>query len=235
MKVLITQPNYIPWRGYFHAICLADVFVVYDDAQYTRRDWRNRNLIKTRTGLQWLTIPIQVKGKYYQKISEAVISDPRWSAKHWKAIQLNYARAPYFATYAPVFEQLYQSLENETYLSTVNLAFIETICRILGITTRILSSANFTYTGTKSEKLVSICTQLNATHYISGKAAAQYLDTSLFAAQQIRVIWMNYTNYPPYEQLYPPFQSPVTILDLIFNTGPNAATYFCLPNLMPTI
>ncbi|OWY23564.1 hypothetical protein C7N43_26645 [Sphingobacteriales bacterium UPWRP_1] len=225
MKVLITQSNYIPWRGYFHAIGLADVFVVYDEAQYTRRDWRNRNLIKTANGLQWLTIPIHVKGRFYQKISEATVSDHRWAARHWKAMQLNYMRAPYFAQYAPVFEQLYHQLHHETNLSNINLAFIEAICRILGIKTQIRTSADFDFEGTKSEKLVSICRQLCATHYISGKAARGYLDMELFTRNNMEVVWMNYANYPDYHQLYPPFHPQVTVLDLIFNEGPRAPMF----------
>lgn len=228
MKVLITQSNYIPWRGYFHAIGLADVFVVYDEAQYTRRDWRNRNLIKTANGLQWLTIPIHVKGRFYQKISEATVSDHRWAARHWKALQLNYARAPYFTQYAPIFEQLYHQLHQETSLSNINLAFIETICGILGIKTQIRPSTDFVFDGTKSEKLVSICRQLRATHYLSGKAAQGYLDMELFSRHNMEVVWMNYANYPEYHQLYPPFQSQVTVLDLIFNEGLRAPQFSCL-------
>ena len=95
-KVLITQSNYIPWKGYFDAIAIADEFVVYDDMQYTRRDWRNRNLIKTKNGLEWLTIPVEVKGKYFQKIRDTKISDPKWAIKHWSIISQNYAKAKYF-------------------------------------------------------------------------------------------------------------------------------------------
>lgn len=232
MKALITQPNYIPWRGYFYAISLADVFVVYDEVQYTRRDWRNRNVIKTPNGLQWLSIPIQVKGKYHQKICDAQISDSLWAVKHWKAIQLNYARAPFFYEYATVMEQLYLSLQNEQYLSKVNLAFIHTLCQLFNINTPIRSSSEFSFSGEKSEKLVAICTQLNATHYLTGKAAQPYLATQLFTQKNIEVVWLDYEHYPTYPQLYPPFQSQVSVLDLLFNMGPGAKAYLSpLPSI----
>src|SRR5208283_1807000 len=87
------QSNYIPWKGYFDIINRVDEFMLYDDAQYTRRDWRNRNKIKTPRGLRWLTIPVRVKGKFHQKICETEISDPGWAAGHWQTLRQNYARA----------------------------------------------------------------------------------------------------------------------------------------------
>lgn len=222
MKVLITQPNYIPWRGYFYAINLADVFVVYDDVQYTRRDWRNRNLIKTPIGLQWLTIPVQTKGKYLQKINETAIADPHWAARHWKTLHLNYAKAPHFATVASVFENLYQTMVNQTLLTKVNLTFITAICNLLYIKTPIVLSSQFELKGTKSEKLAHICKQLGATEYLSGKAAMEYLDVDLFSQLNISVTWLQYNHLPPYRQLYPPFEPHVTVLDLLFNEGNQA-------------
>src|SRR5574341_355883 len=106
-RVAIVQSNYIPWKGYFDMIASVDEFILYDDMQYTRRDWRNRNIIKTANGLLWLTIPVQVKGKYYQKVCETVISDQNWNQKHWNSITHNYARARYYREYKEVFEDLY--------------------------------------------------------------------------------------------------------------------------------
>ena len=107
-KVAILQSNYIPWKGYFDIINLVDEFILYDDMQYTRRDWRNRNQIKTVDGVKWLTIPVDTKGKFFQKINETKVSDHKWAEAHWKAICLNYAKAPYFKTYEPLFEELYR-------------------------------------------------------------------------------------------------------------------------------
>lgn len=217
MKVLITQSNYIPWKGYFDAINKADVFVLYDDMQYTKRDWRNRNLIKTAKGLQWLTIPVQVKGKYFQKINETIVSEKDWNKSHWDQIRNAYRQAPYFKTYQSFFEDLYKS-SNEEYLSKINHSFLSSICGLLGISTKFMWSHEFELKGDKSEKLLNICKELNATHYISGPAAKDYLDESLFKAENITVEWMEY-NYNEYPQQFPPFQHGVSIIDLLFNCG----------------
>ena len=217
MKVLITQSNYIPWKGYFDAINKADVFVLYDDMQYTKRDWRNRNLIKTAKGLQWLTIPVQVKGKYFQKINETIVSEKDWNKSHWDQIRNAYRQAPYFKTYQSFFEDLYRS-SNEEFLSKINHSFLSSICGLLGISTKFMWSHEFELKGDKSEKLLNICKELNATHYISGPAAKDYLDESLFKAENITVEWMEY-NYNEYPQQFPPFQHGVSIIDLLFNCG----------------
>ena len=224
MKVFISQSNYIPWKGYFDAIRRADVFVLYDDMQYTKRDWRNRNQIKTPNGLQWLSIPVKVKGKFFQKISETEVSDLDWALKHWQTIRQNYLKAPFFPEYGPLFETLYHRATEEG-LSQINYLFLKTIAGMLGITTHFRWSSEFDLKGDKSEKLLHICRDLQATHYISGPAAKGYLDEDLFRKNEIDVLWMDYSGYPEYPQLYGPFDHHVSILDLIFNTGPNAASY----------
>jgi len=225
-KVAIIQSNYIPWKGYFDMINMVDVFVLYDDAQYTKRDWRNRNKIKTPQGLIWLTIPVEIKGKYKSSaIKEIKTLDNKWRTKHWKSIELNYKKAPYFNQYASIFQKLYLE-ENETYLSKINYSFIKTINKILGITTELKWSWEFELKGDKSEKLLNICKDLNADVYLSGPAAKTYLDVELFNKNGIEVQWMDYSGYPEYPQLYtPPFVHEVSIIDLIFNTGENAIEY----------
>ncbi len=222
MKVFISQSNYIPWKGYFDAIRRADVFVLYDDMQYTKRDWRNRNQIKTPNGLQWLSIPVKVKGKFFQKISETEVSDPDWALKHWQSIHQNYQKAPFFPEYGPLFETLYRSATEER-LSQINYHFLKAIAGMLGITTRFRWSSEFDLQGDRSEKLLHICKDLQATHYISGPAAQGYLDMELFRKNGIDVLWMDYAGYPEYPQLFGPFNHHVSILDLLFNTGPGAA------------
>jgi hypothetical protein len=106
-KAAIVQSSYIPWKGYFDLIRQVDEFILYDDVQYTRRDWRNRNLIKTPHGLSWLTIPVDVKGKYFQSIRETRIADPGWAERHWKTIVHNYSRAPHFDHHRQKLEELY--------------------------------------------------------------------------------------------------------------------------------
>jgi hypothetical protein len=216
-KIAISQSNYIPWKGYFDLINSVDEFTLYDDAQYTRRDWRNRNKIKTPQGLQWLTIPVDVKGKYFQKINEIKINDKGWGVRHWQQIKQNYAKAKNFKKYKDIFEELYLSCKEE-YLSEINHKFIIAINQILGIKTKIRFSSEFEIYGDQTEKLINICKQCNATVYISGPAAKTYFDEQLAKKENILVKYMNYENYKEYEQLYPPFEHGVTILDLILNT-----------------
>lgn len=223
-KIAILQSNYIPWKGYFDLINMVDEFVLYDDMQYTRRDWRNRNKIKTPNGLAWLTIPVEVKGKYFQKINETKISEKDWAKKHWQSIVHNYSKAKYFKEYKEIFEELYLGCDEE-YLSQINYKFITAINEILRIKTKIRWSSEFELVDGQTEKLLGICKDCAADIYLSGPAAKDYLDESLFEAENIKVEWMNYGGYLEYEQLFPPFEHGVSILDLIFNEGPNATKF----------
>jgi len=223
-KVAILQSNYIPWKGYFDLIDTVDEFVLYDDMQYTRRDWRNRNKIKTPNGLKWLTIPVDVKGKYFQAIKDTKVSDKSWAKKHWSSLQHNYAKAKYFKEYQGKFESLYLDLK-ESSLSQINYQFIMVINDILDIKTNIRWSSEFNLVEGKTERLLGICNDCGATEYISGPAAKGYLDESLFEKNGIQVTWFNYVGYPEYSQLYPPFEHAVSVLDLIFNEGSNAKDF----------
>lgn len=223
-RVAIVQSNYIPWKGYFDIISKVDRFILYDDVQYTKQDWRNRNQIKTPQGLQWLTIPVQKKKCLENKIQEISISDSGWRKKHWKSIKQNYGRAPFFGEYAAVFETLYlQNLEDN--LSRINFQFIEVINGLLGIKTEILFSREFSLPSGKTERLVELCRQSEADEYVTGPAALRYLDQALFHRAGIALSRIDYSGYPEYPQLYPPFVHQVTVLDLIFNTGPDALRY----------
>lgn len=223
-KVAIVQSNYIPWKGYFDLINLVDEFILFDDMQYTKRDWRNRNLIKTPAGLKWLTIPVAVKGNFFQKIKDTTISDPRWARRHWESIVHNYAKAKYFDLYRGLFENLYLNSQ-ERFLSRINYAFLSAICKILAIETRVSWSEDYISVDGKTERLVSICKQAAATTYVSGPAAGDYLDGTLFNDEQISLEYMDYSSYPEYKQLFPPFKHQVSIIDLIFNEGPDATKY----------
>ncbi|KAA9340834.1 WbqC family protein [Adhaeribacter soli] len=225
-KVAILQSSYIPWKGYFDLINSVDEFVLYDCVQYTDRDWRNRNRIKTPNGLQWLTIPVHAP--YLEKLSVSEVKvlnqKPLWQEKHWKSLVANYSKAPYFELYRQTFEDLYLKTEFE-YLSQVNEAFIQTICDILDIKTCIRNWQEFEISGDKNERLVNICKQAGASVYLSGPAAQAYLKEEAFAAAGIKVEWMNYNGYPDYPQFFPPFVHEVSILDLLFQTGANAKDY----------
>jgi hypothetical protein len=223
-KIAILQSNYIPWKGYFDLINMVDEFVLYDDMQYTKRDWRNRNKIQTSQGLKWLSIPVEVKGKYFQKISDTKINEKNWSKKHWETIKHTYAKAPYFKDYKDIFEALYLH-NNEEYLSQINYRFIIAINQILGIDTKIRWSSEFDLVEGQTEKLLGICKDAKADIYLSGPAAKNYFDEELAKKENIEVEWMNYSGYPMYNQLNEPFVHGVTILDLIFNEGANATKF----------
>lgn len=224
-SIVITQSNYIPWKGYFDGINTVDELVLYDDMQYTRRDWRNRNLIKTKDGLKWLTIPVEVKGKYFQKINETRVSDRSWARQHWSTILHNYSKAAYFTELKPFFEDLYRKAGEEVYLSRINYLFIQGICELLGITTTITWSHDLDLSGDKTGRLVNLCAARGASDYYSGPAAKNYLQEPLFEEKNIRVHYFDYSNYPEYRQLHPPFEHGVSILDLLFNEGPHAKNF----------
>jgi len=224
-KALITQSNYIPWKGYFDAINMADEFVIYDEVQYTKRDWRNRNIIKTPQGSQWLSIPVQVKGNFFQKIKDTKISQKDWGKKHWNTLKQNYAKALHFKNFSPIFEEFY--LNNQLqYLSEINYELILIICKILGIQTKISYSDSYPILQEgQTERLVDICQQLNANVYYTGPAAKNYMNEQLFRDANIQVCYLDYNGYPEYRQLYGNFTHQVSILDLIFNEGSNATKF----------
>jgi hypothetical protein len=222
--VAILQSNYIPWKGYFDLIGLVDEFILYDDVQYTRRDWRNRNKIKTPSGVKWLTIPVVVKGRYAQRVRETEVADQTWSRDHWQAIAHNYARAPFFDQYRERLEELFLGCQ-EQMLSQVNARFLRALCEILGIRTRMSWSMEYQLIEGKTERLVDLCRQAGATRYLSGPAARSYIDEAQFAGAGIELSWMEYADYPEYRQLYPPFDHAVSVIDLILNEGPDAPRF----------
>jgi hypothetical protein len=224
MRLAIVQSSYVPWKGYFDLIHAVDQFVLYDDVQFTRRDWRNRNRIKTPRGPAWLTIPVNTKGRYLDPIKDITVSEPSWGVQHWKTIAANYARAPYFSKYAGIFERLYLECR-DTRLSAINYTWIQAICRILGIDTRLSWSMDYELAQGRTERLVGICRQVGATSYISGPSARSYIDAQQFVAANVELTYFDYSGYPEYSQLFPPFHHHVSILDLIFNQGPDAARY----------
>jgi len=222
-KIAVLQSNYIPWKGYFDLINMVDEFILYDSVQYTKNDWRNRNKIQTNQGLKWLTIPIR-QNSLKQKISETQISDNRWSVKHWKTICQNYSNAKYFHIYKEQFEKIYLN-NSEEYLSQINYKFIVEICKILNIETLIRWDSEFNLIDGRTEKLISICKQCDASIYLSGPSAKNYFNEEKAKKSNIEVEWMDYNNYKEYNQLNSPFAHDVTILDLIFNNGPNSKNF----------
>lgn len=223
-KVAIVQSNYIPWKGYFDLIAAVDEFILFDDMQYTRRDWRNRNKIKTPNGVQWLTVPVVVKGKYDQKIRETEIDGSSWSTVHWKSLELNYRRSNSFDDVAQWLRPLYLG-EDYTHLSFLNQKFIKAICDYLGISTRITSSSDYSLVEGKTERLADLCRQAGAEEYIAGPASRDYIEEKVFLDSGVNLSWFNYDDYPEYPQLWGEFAHEVSILDLLFNCGKESSRF----------
>lgn len=223
-RIAIVQSSYIPWKGYFDLIRGVDEFVLYDDVQFTRRDWRSRNRIKTPEGPMWLTVPVAVKGRFTQRIRETEIADARWAANHWQNIRRAYGRAPFFARYEEALAALF-STATDRRLSVVNHHFITGLCALLGITTRITWSMDYTLEEERTARLVGICRQAGAREYVSGPAARDYIDAGQFARAGITLSYADYGGYAEYPQLYPPFEHAVSVIDLLVHAGPDALRY----------
>lgn len=223
-KIAILQSNYIPWKGYFDLINSVDEFIILDEMQYTKNDWRNRNRIKTIQGILWLTIPVRSEC-LSQKINETQIAKP-WGFKHWKTLTMAYAKAPCFSMYKDVFEEFYTEkgvqLKN---LSQINVELILMISKILGIKTKISLDTDYGVIKGKNERLIDLCRKTSATTYLSGPAAKDYISYEMFKEAGINLEWIDYSDYPEYPQLYPPFEHGVSILDLLFSVGSDAYKY----------
>ena len=224
-RIAAIQSSYIPWRGYFDIIGLVDEFILLDEVQYTKRDWRNRNRAKTAQGPLWLTIPVQVKGRYHQRIDEVRVADREWAERHWQTLRQSYAAADRFDAVAEQLAALYEQAADVERLSDVNRMFLEGICPMLGIDTKLSWSTNYESEGAMTDRLASLCEQAGADEYVSGPSAKAYLDEDVLASRGIAVRWMDYEGYPEYPQVHPPFEPAVSRVDLLFSTGFEAARY----------
>lgn len=223
MRVAIIQSSYIPWKGYFDLIHAVDTFIFLDDVQFTTRDWRTRNRIKTPNGPQWLNIP--VGNRTDQLIHEVEIKDASWQRKHWASIRHSYGKAPFFKDYEAFFASVYLD-RTWSSLSQLNQYLIRQIAtEFLGIRTVFRDSREFQATGKRQDRLISLLPLAGATHYVSGPSARSYIDPRQFEAAGIELSYHDYPDYPVYPQLYPPFEPAVSILDLLFNTGPQASHF----------
>jgi hypothetical protein len=223
-RVAAIQSNYVPWKGYFDVINVVDEFILLDEVQYTKRDWRNRNKIKSNQGTQWLTVPVAVKGSFHQRIDETRIAEPAWADRHWRTLTHVYRRAACYDEVAPRLEAVYADARFER-LSELNRTLLETVAGILGITTTLTWSTEYETTGTRGERILELCLAARADEYVSGPSARSYMDEAEFERHGIRVLWCNYDDYPPYPQFSEPFEHGVSILDLLFHTGSDAPHY----------
>lgn len=226
--VVITQSNYIPWRGYFDLIRQADELILLDSVQFTRRDWRNRNLVRTSNGLVWLTIPVEVKGKYDQSIDETLIADEKWAAQHLRTIGHAYARARHAGSWLPRVGEALETAAQYRRLTDVNEALLRQFCNWLGIKTTILRCTDVLprdelVAAEPAERILSLARAREATRYLSGPRARAYLEPSAFKAAGIDLAWMSYEGYPEYPQCWGGFEAQVSIVDLLINMGSEAA------------
>lgn len=224
MRIAVIQSCYVPWRGFFDLIGRCDQYVMFDHVQYAKRHWHNRNVIKTAAGPAWLTIPVVSKGRFEQTIDAVEIAEP-WAEKHWRAIELAYRRAPFFGGLADRVRGWYERAAKEVLLTEVNAIFLKEIAALLGLSTRIVRDTAYPAQGVKTERLLAIVRAAGADCYLSGPSAKAYFDEPLFAHAGIKVEWMSYDGYAEYPQLHGPFVPAVSVLDLLFNVGPDAPRY----------
>ncbi len=226
MKCVILQPSYIPWRGYFHQIQKADVFVFYDDVQYDDRGWRNRNRVKTASGARWLTIPVLSQGVQLAKtkIQDIRIArDLPWERKHLATLQHSYGQAPFFERYHGLVKGFYE--RHDECLADFTIAVTLALAAELRLTnTRFLRSSAMAVQGAKTDRLLALLAAVGADHYISGPSARDYIDEKKLRAAGVTLEYMTY-DYPEYEQLYPPFDPAVSVLDLLFMKGEGAGRH----------
>lgn len=249
MRVVILQPSYLPWLGCFDQIHRSDVFVFYDDVQFDKNGWRNRNRIKTPKGPQWLTIPVQTSGRFGQTIRDTMIDNQQpWADKHRRALETNYRRAPHFAWAMGIVEPILR--QRWELLADLDIELTLAIARALGLGRRCCRTANeaglhdspsgttlaglvaprqrfvrsseLGIAGGQTERLVRICTHFGATEYLSGAAAKSYLDITQFQKAEIRVEFQEYV-HPEYAQLHGAFEPHLSIVDLMMNAGQESA------------
>ncbi|CAN5153267.1 WbqC family protein [soil metagenome] len=226
--VAIVQSSYIPWRGYFGLIAASETFVFLDSVQFTRRDWRSRNRIKTAQGPQWLTVPVQSKGAYHAAIDEIDVADAGWVEKHLSAIRGAYAQAAFFRDGFPQLEAAYQACRSEVRLSEINIGLTTALCRALNIRTRLVRDTELLPREVlvgfdPTERLVRLCTAAGAGRYLSGPAARSYLDQGAFSRAGVSVAWADYSGMCPHRQLWGAFEPQVSVIDALLNLGPEGA------------
>lgn len=222
-RIAIIQSSYIPWKGYFDIIHDVDEFIFLDDVQFTTRDWRTRNRIKTAQGPLWLSVPAGANRD--RKICEVVLNNHAWQTKHWETIRHAYAAAPFFDRYRVFLEDIYLRTTWHS-LSEMNQEIVTRIARdLLGIKTRMTDSRGYSVGGRRTDKLANLVIAAGGSHYLSGPTARDYIDPGIFARNGIQLEYKDYRGYPEYPQLHPPFEHAVSILDVLFHTGPEAPAH----------
>ncbi|MCP3983668.1 MAG: WbqC family protein [bacterium] len=223
MRLAIMQPTYLPWSGYLDLADQVDAFVFLDDASFAHRSWQQRNRIVANGALQWLTVPVRVKGLRGQTIQEVEIARPDFWLKHLRTLAHAYARAPFFAQSAPGLEAVFSRQGGWTELAGLNLALIEWLFDEFGIAVPTHRSSQLKAGSRRGERLAAICEELGADHYLSTPGAEPYLmeDQEPFLSRGIRVSIQSF-ELPLYSQCCESFVSQASAVDLLFNEGPEA-------------
>lgn len=220
--VAILQPGFLPWLGFFDQMIRSDHFVYYDDVQFDKHGWRNRNRIKTSHGLAWLTVPVRHSGHHGQTIAETEIDHSRpWSHKMVRTIEQVYSRSPHCHRYSRELGDILCAEPPTPLLLDLDLRVIDLMRRWLQIDTPAVRSSTLGIEGGQSDRLVAICRHFGADRYLSGSAAKSYLQQELFDAAGISVVWQDY-QHPVYRQLYGEFIPSLSALDLVLNLGPDS-------------
>lgn len=217
MIIGILQPGYLPWLGFFEQIYRSDMFVFYDDVQYDKNGWRNRNRIRTASGVQWLTVPVLLKNESKQIIKDVKINNQEnWRKKHLTSIRTNYSKGEYFNDYFPLLEKIYAREWN--YLIDLNMELVYVLCDMLGLKKPFKFSSELDVEGDKNSRLVNICNKLGANKFYEGQTGKEYINMDVFKSAGIEVEFQNY-KHPEYSQLYGDFIPYLSVIDLLFNEG----------------
>lgn len=223
MKAAIHQLQYWPGLRFFAKMRQADLFIYLDDVQYEKREFQNRNRIRTPRGWQYLTVPVISKGRFSQKINEVELENTgAWAADHLQAIKLNYARAPFFKEHLPALEELYS--RDYRLLADLAIATMDFLREALGIKTPVKFSSEYAVEEASSARLARLCAAAGAGEYLSGAGAKAYLDPGVFSFAGIKLSWQEFKPRE-YPQAFPGFEPDLSALDLLLNCGPRSADW----------
>lgn len=217
MRIGILQPGYLPWLGFFEQVYKSDVFIIYDDVQYDKHGWRNRNRIKSANGIQWLTVPVLTTGKNKPLIKDVMIDNHlNWQKKHITSIRNNYGKAEYFKDYIEIFDKVYS--KKWDFLIDLDIELIDRLCKALGLNRQIRFSSELGICGDRIQRLIGICKLFNADVFYEGESGKNYIDEENFKNEGITIEYQTY-HHPTYKQLYGDFIPYMSIIDLLFNEG----------------
>lgn len=223
------QPVYLPWLGLFHKIALSDMFCIFDDVQYLKKDWNNRNQVKTSSGALWLTVPVYTEGHREKPIRDMEINNTvDWRKKHWKTLYLSYKKAPFFSSYADFFEDLYS--KEWVNLVSLNNHILFYLLDVLGLKVKICKASEIKFEGYKSELVLDMCKKLKADMYIFGALGKDYAEIDQFHSAGIAAFFQEY-KHPEYNQLHGKFIPYMSVVDLLFNEGARSFEILMSENL----